>query len=302
LPDELEVVPVGDLEPSHDLDVERRCPKPGEADHDDVGPDLRVVTQDLLEPDEDLAHRGGRRRIDEPDRAGEPDAVAHRVVLDARVREIAVGDAHERAIQRADRRRPEADRLDSADVVAHLHVVAGAERAVERQRDRAEHVLQRLLRGQTDGQAAEPEARDQGGDREAEVREERERAEREDDDLKDSAADLHEAERLAPPERARLLDGRPPRVDDAYEHEEDRDVHQGGRDLAADTRDLFGQRRDPQRDLERDHERGENHRGAHHRDDGVVPADRGLGRHATQDHVREPADEEAGRDRCGERR
>ena len=58
----------------------------------------------------------------------------------------------------------EADALDRADGRAVADRVAAAERLVEQDRQRGEEVGEDALRGQADGDAADAEAGDQGGD------------------------------------------------------------------------------------------------------------------------------------------
>ena len=108
--------------------------------------------------------------MDQADRGREPQPIAHGERLDPLVRELAVGDRDDGAVERADPRRPQADLLDRADKVVQLDEVALTHRLVDADRERAEQVLERLLRRERDGEAADAEAGDQAGDRDPELR------------------------------------------------------------------------------------------------------------------------------------
>ena len=87
--------------------------------------------------------------------------------------QLAVRDADERAVRRADLRRAHADPLHVAREVLDPHQVAHAEGLVGGERDRAEQVLDRLLRAEGDRDAADAEPREDGGHRVAEGAERR---------------------------------------------------------------------------------------------------------------------------------
>ena len=105
----------------------------------------------------------------QPDEMVEPELVARRQRLDVRVRDLAVGHADDRAIQCTDARRSQADVIDGPDGLAELEEVADAHRLVEDDRDAADDVLERLLRGERHGNAADAEAGERGGRIDAEV-------------------------------------------------------------------------------------------------------------------------------------
>ena len=69
------------------------------------------------------------------------DAVARREGLDAHVGELAVGDGDHRAVEGAEARAAQADRLDGADEVLDAHELALAHGLIHADRHRAEHVL-----------------------------------------------------------------------------------------------------------------------------------------------------------------
>jgi hypothetical protein len=115
----------------------------------------RSARSNALEHPPDLRLGGAVR---EADHRGEADAVPRGEGLDPRVRELAVRDRDERPVECADLRRPQADPLHGAGEVVDLHGIADAQRLVGGDRQRAEDVLDRLLRPEGHGDAADPEA------------------------------------------------------------------------------------------------------------------------------------------------
>ena len=79
-------------------------------------------------------------------------------VGDVRGGQVGVRDRQERIVEPANARAAEADRLDHALVPADLDQVPHPERAVGDEHQRAEEVLERILRGQGDRKAADPQA------------------------------------------------------------------------------------------------------------------------------------------------
>ena len=100
----------------------------------------------------------GRGLVAKSDDRTEPGLVARRQRLEARVRDLAVRNADDGPIERADPRRAQADVVDGADDLAHLQKVADADRLVEDQRCAGDDVFECLLRGEGDGDAADAES------------------------------------------------------------------------------------------------------------------------------------------------
>ena len=82
--------------------------------------------------------------------------------------QVGVGDRQQRVVEPADSGGAEPDRLDHPLVPADLDQVADPERAVGDQHQRAEEVLERVLRGQGEREAADPQAGEDGPDVEVE--------------------------------------------------------------------------------------------------------------------------------------
>ena len=90
-------------------------------------------------------------------------ALAH--VVHDRVDDLAVRDADHRVVKRPDPGGAESDALHGPLVAVHEHPVPDLERPVADDGQGAQHVRQRVLGGEGDGEAAEPESGDEGGDR-----------------------------------------------------------------------------------------------------------------------------------------
>ena len=88
----------------------------------------------------------------------EPETVAGRQRLDVHARNLAVRHADHRAIGRTDPRRAQADVVDGPDRLTNLQRVSDADGLVDEDRQPADHVLERLLRGECDGNTADPKA------------------------------------------------------------------------------------------------------------------------------------------------
>ena len=106
-------------------------------------------------------------------------------VGDVRGGQVRVGDRQERVVEPANPRAPQADRLDDSLVRADLDQVSDPERAVGDEHQRAEEVLERVLRGQGDREAADPQAGEDRPDVEAEQLEHRGQPEDGHQDLED---------------------------------------------------------------------------------------------------------------------
>ena len=108
--------------------------------------------------------------IDDAER--QPDAIDPRLVDVGQflLEQFGVGHDHQLAGARADAGGLEPDPLDRAggpalvDLAAVIDRVAAPERPVEDDRERREQVREDALRGEADGDAADAEAGDQGGD------------------------------------------------------------------------------------------------------------------------------------------
>ena len=168
LPKVAELVEIDRPEPALDFDVERGGGEGREPRHHDVRPDLRVRAERRLDAGDHAPHLLLGRPVDEAHRGREADPVAGGEVLDPHVGELAVREADERPVERADLGRAHADALDVAGEVLDLHEVAHPEGLVGRQGDRAEQVLDRLLRAEGEGEAADAEAGEDGRHRVAE--------------------------------------------------------------------------------------------------------------------------------------
>ena len=122
----------------------------------------------------------------------EPELVARRQGLQRHVRDLAVGNADDGPIERPDPGRPQADVVDGADDVAHLQGVADAHGLIDDQRHAGDDVLQRLLGGQRDRDAADAEA-GQGRRRvDGEEPQRGEEREEDDDDVGEPAHEAHQ--------------------------------------------------------------------------------------------------------------
>ena len=84
-----------------------------------------------------------------------PEFVPGGECLEAGARELAVGDGHDRAIERTDAGRPEANVIDGALDVPHLEKIAEANRLIDDERAAGDDVLERLLGGKGDRNPAD---------------------------------------------------------------------------------------------------------------------------------------------------
>lgn len=92
----------------------------------------------------------------------EPELVSSRQGFEARVRNLAVGHADDRPIERADARRAQADVIDGSHDVAHSQEVSDPDGLIEDRRCPRDDVLQRFLRGERDGDASHTESCQRG--------------------------------------------------------------------------------------------------------------------------------------------
>ena len=114
-----------------------------------------------------VPHLVGRRVVPQPEDRLQRNLVSPREVDEPELCELGVGDRHERPVDAADARRPEADLLDGALVVAELAALADPHRFVGEEHEPRNEVFDRVLGGEGDGQAAHTEAGDQGCHRDA---------------------------------------------------------------------------------------------------------------------------------------
>ena len=106
---------------------------------------------------DDRAHLVDGRPVAQADRMVKPELVARRQRFDAAAGNLSVGHAEHRSIERADACRPEPDVVHGPHRVAELEKVSHAHRLVEDQRKAGDDVLERLLGGERDGNAADPQ-------------------------------------------------------------------------------------------------------------------------------------------------
>ena len=111
----------------------------------------------------------GRRLVAKPDDRMEPEFVARRDRLQADVGDMAVGNAHDRAVEGTDARRAQADVVNGAGDLAHLQEVSNPHRLVEDEGRAGDDVLERLLRRQRHRDPADAESRQRGRGIDAEV-------------------------------------------------------------------------------------------------------------------------------------
>src|SRR5271157_4341911 len=109
-------------------------------------------------------HLGGGCSIAQPEQVMEPKLIAGRVCFDAHGCDLAVGNAHYGSVESADADGAEANLFDRADRVAHFQEVSHSYDLVEDQRNAANDVLQRLLRGEGNRDAADTESSQSSGD------------------------------------------------------------------------------------------------------------------------------------------
>jgi hypothetical protein len=115
-------------------------------------------------------------------------AVAHGEGFESQLGQLAVGNADRRAIERSNACGAQPNALYRADQEPFCaHEIAFAEGLTGAERERAEQVLQRLLRPERDGEAADAEPREQARHRVAELRQERDDADREQEYLSERA-------------------------------------------------------------------------------------------------------------------
>ncbi len=109
--------------------------------------------------------------------------VAYGEIVQLHGREIGIRHGDEGPLQRADPRGAQTDLLHGADLVAVLAEIADSNGPVGEQADPPDQVLERLLGGQRDGDAADAEAGQGGRDVHTQASENRENADQEDHDL-----------------------------------------------------------------------------------------------------------------------
>ena len=111
--------------------------------------------------------RGGLEH--QPERQDDAAAVGLGKVVDLALEELGIGHDDQFARGRAEAGGLETDPLDGAGGAVIADRVAAAERLVEQNRERGEQVGENALRGQADGDAADPEPGNQRGDVDPEI-------------------------------------------------------------------------------------------------------------------------------------
>ncbi len=287
------------LEPAEDLDVDGGRAEVREPRHDDLLPHERMRAQQPVDAGDDLAHLRLPGRVAERDGRAEADAIAQRVRLDARIRQAAVRDRDDRAVEGADARRARADVFHGADDVVHLHRVADAAGLIGGERDRPEQVLDGLLRAEGERDAADAEAGHDRGDGVAER-----------GGGRDRASDHHRRlEQVAAHEQhgaGRRIAGRPRALDDHLDERVHRAPHhpEDG-DHAERRQQVHGEPGVGRRQLEEGQRDGGHHRGTDRRqcradplEPALVPDRRRAPRHPQQQAAHERPQHAPGRPRA----
>ena len=101
-------------------------------------------------------------------RVMKPDPVTLGEVFQDHRRQLTIGNGHHRSIQRPDTRRTNADIFDRSKELAHLAHVPHVDRLVRNHHDAAEQVLNRFLRAEANGHAADAQPGERG--REIDIR------------------------------------------------------------------------------------------------------------------------------------
>ena len=145
------------------LDVQGALAEGHEVDHHRVRIHERVLAKSRAQVLHDRLHGVLPGLVAEVEHHHVAEAVARAQLLDARLRQVAVGDDEERAVRGAQLRGTHADPLHRGDGAVELAGVADVEHAVGHHRRAAEQVCEGLLRGQRDGRGADAEAGDHRG-------------------------------------------------------------------------------------------------------------------------------------------
>ena len=170
-------LPVERVEVREQLDVEREGSETNQPNPDRLGAiDHRVGREAGAQAGEDGVHLLGGGVVAQPDEMMQPELVARRQRLDVRVRNLTVGHAQDGPILGADARRSQPDVVDGADGLPEPDEIAHAHGLVDDDRHAADDVLERLLCGQSDRDAADAEAGERGGGIDPDVVQEHEHA------------------------------------------------------------------------------------------------------------------------------
>ena len=137
------------------------------------------------------------RPVSDADHVTEPELVAIRKRLDVRRRNLPVGHAQDRPVERADARRTEPHAVNGPERISKLQEVTDAHGFVEDEREAADDVLQRLLCGQCDRDAADAESRQRRGGVDAKIRESRDAARADDQHVSDAPRESHQRDAFA---------------------------------------------------------------------------------------------------------
>jgi arylsulfatase A-like enzyme len=294
LPDRLKFSEILRHEPGHHLNVERRRPELREAHDHGVRPDLGVIAQHALETRKHLSYRLRRRVVNEPDRACEADAIAGGVGFDTLLGQPAVRNADQGAIERAHACRSEPDRFHRPHEILDLDEVSLAKGLIDSEREGSEHVLDRLLRGECEGQAPHTEAGNQACHRIPELRQHGHGGHRQHAGLEHTRAQWQErAGRWISVCPGRVTEHTLSHVDTAKQHPEEREEHARGQQLVERPLDGVVQH-------EQAHEQGEDadHPRQHQRcprafEPVVVPGDRRSLHDPAEDGARDPTEQKA---------
>src|SRR5512135_1690194 len=106
----------------------------------------------------------------------EPEFIARGERFEAHIRNLPVGQAYQGAIERADAGGAQSHLNNRARDVAYFQRVSHAHRLIGNQRDAGDDVLEGLLRGQRDGDAADSESSERTGQVDSEVMEDEQQA------------------------------------------------------------------------------------------------------------------------------
>ena len=159
------LVPVGDPEEAVDEDVHRGVGKPVQVDLEVVVTHRGVLENEFPHAVDEGLDLVGIGVVAERQHVFHPPELALAHVVHDRVDDLAVRDADHRVVKRPHPGRAEPDALHGPLVTVHEHPVPDLERPVADDGEGAQHVRQSVLGGEGDGEAAQPESGDEGGDR-----------------------------------------------------------------------------------------------------------------------------------------
>src|SRR5690606_34397675 len=156
------IVVAGGLHDMHDLEGQLALVEGEEMGTVELG--VLHAVDDALYLHADLAHLVHRSLRADAEGEDDPPGIHALVVVHGLAEQVGVGNNDLLAAQGADPGGLQADMFDGAGDVAEDHEVADLEGLVDTDRHGGEHVTEQRLHRKGDGDAADPEAGDHGGD------------------------------------------------------------------------------------------------------------------------------------------